>query len=406
VLDDATKLLASLHVGAGRGRRGRIDIAAMLCEIAPNAKVRLEPGSGTEVNGEETELRRMLQVMLAHSSGTNSMQGNEVPEVSIERDRDDVRVSVTLGPDIAAAASTERAWLSRMAMRYGGRFELQGSQECLYLPAEGAIEKSEVAQLRKELQEAQKQGEAYARELAAVFAAGDTETTMTSSPSSIPPATDAIVPTAALALSTAAELRNIALALTKDIEGLRERHSEAPSIADTQHRRVVQLNELVSELNRFGKVPLDELPMLVDLVYTAKEAINDAQARSARHAVELQLSNTAPLQALVQKAAVRALIRAMLDHGIAASIKDSSVCVQVELGDKTASVIVDDSGASIPANARDALILRRLDPASVARPTSISLLCASMIVSHLSGTLSLSDSPKGGCRTVATFPTL
>src|SRR5262252_6131299 len=51
-LDDAMKMLASLHAGsATRGRRGRIDLASLVWELAPNARVSIEPGSGTEVFG-------------------------------------------------------------------------------------------------------------------------------------------------------------------------------------------------------------------------------------------------------------------------------------------------------------------------------------------------------------------
>src|SRR5262249_6172930 len=48
-LDDAMQTLASLHTGRSRGQRGRIDLAALLYEVAPNARVSIEPGSGTEV---------------------------------------------------------------------------------------------------------------------------------------------------------------------------------------------------------------------------------------------------------------------------------------------------------------------------------------------------------------------
>src|SRR5262249_39937163 len=46
-----------------RGRRGRVDLAALLWEVAPDAKVQLEPGAGTEIYGDEAELRRILHVL-------------------------------------------------------------------------------------------------------------------------------------------------------------------------------------------------------------------------------------------------------------------------------------------------------------------------------------------------------
>ncbi|MEO7113082.1 MAG: hypothetical protein ABI183_21770 [Polyangiaceae bacterium] len=54
-LDDAMKMLSNLHTRPSgvKGRRGRIDLAAMIWEVAPDARVSIEPGpvdrSGTEV---------------------------------------------------------------------------------------------------------------------------------------------------------------------------------------------------------------------------------------------------------------------------------------------------------------------------------------------------------------------
>src|SRR5690606_14985017 len=119
-LDDVMRMLSNLNLRgtpaqgpAAPPRRGRIDIAALLVEVAPDARVSIEPGSGTEVYGDEADLRRMLQVLVGHGSGEGS-------SATVRREGDDVRVSVTLGPDSSPTAETERAWLSRMAMRYGG----------------------------------------------------------------------------------------------------------------------------------------------------------------------------------------------------------------------------------------------------------------------------------------------
>src|SRR6516225_2631695 len=182
-LDDAMKMLSSLHNKpvSVRGRRGRIDLASLLWEVAPEARVSIEPGSGTEVFGDEAELRRMLHVILGHGSGTGSV-------VTVRRDGDEVVIGIVLGPDASATAETERAWLARMAVRYGGRYELEGGMEVLALPAEGVEARDDVAKLRKELDEARKQGEAYARELAAVWAAGDEPLAQSSYP---PPSTPA-----------------------------------------------------------------------------------------------------------------------------------------------------------------------------------------------------------------------
>src|SRR4029078_4423677 len=131
----------------------------------------------TEVYGDEADFRRMLQVLIGHGTGEGS-------SVIVRRDGDDVRVSTTLGPDSSPTADTERAWLARMAVRYGGRYELEGGNETLVLPAEASGDRTESEELRQELDEARKQGEVYARELAAVFDRGEEVATV----SSVPPA--------------------------------------------------------------------------------------------------------------------------------------------------------------------------------------------------------------------------
>jgi hypothetical protein len=168
-LDDAIGRLSELQSG-GRGapRRGRIDLAALLYQVAPTARIAMQPGDGTEVSGEENELRRMLHVLVNETSNPAERTATSSPEVRIRRENDWVKISVDLGPDTSATSELERRWLSRMALRHGGRLELEGGTQTIVLPADGSGE--EVNELRKELEQAQQLGEAYARELAAVFA--------------------------------------------------------------------------------------------------------------------------------------------------------------------------------------------------------------------------------------------
>ena len=167
-LDDAVRMLDSLNANRGKkATRGRVDLAALVVDLVPEARVRLEPGSGTEVFGDESELRHMIQILLGDAG--SMVGGSEIPEVSIGRDGDEVRVSVALGCEVLSGDRTERVWLARAAARHGGRFELEGSQESLVLPAEGARDRREMEAMREELEAAQQQGEVCARELADLF---------------------------------------------------------------------------------------------------------------------------------------------------------------------------------------------------------------------------------------------
>ena len=91
-LDDAMRMLESLNVRMGkRGARGRVDLATIVVEVVPDARLHLAPGSGTEVYGDEADLRRMIQI-LVRQTGLN-VEGVEAPEVTIGREGEEVRIS-------------------------------------------------------------------------------------------------------------------------------------------------------------------------------------------------------------------------------------------------------------------------------------------------------------------------
>ncbi len=161
LVDDAVRALGAPL--PHHARRGRIDIAALLLELAPGAQIALEPGSGTAVQADLAELTRVLQVML--DLGTHA--GGEPTRVI--RDGAHVRIGVALGPDASTSSRIEHAWLHRMAVRHGGEVTLEAGTIWLSLPAEDPADREEVEELRKELAAAQVQGEAYARELASIF---------------------------------------------------------------------------------------------------------------------------------------------------------------------------------------------------------------------------------------------
>ncbi|HEY5955397.1 MAG TPA: sensor histidine kinase, partial [Polyangiaceae bacterium] len=84
-LDGAIEMMSALDgplhtaLGHGKDRRGRIDIATLVFDIAPNAKIAIEPGAGTEVFGVENELRRVLTLLIKQSgSDTNATSPIEV----------------------------------------------------------------------------------------------------------------------------------------------------------------------------------------------------------------------------------------------------------------------------------------------------------------------------------------
>jgi len=420
-LDEAMRMLSSIHKvpSQGRGRRGRIDLASLMVEVAPGARVSIEPGGGTEISGDEAEIRRMMHLLVGHGSGSGSA-------VTVKRDGDEVRVSVVLGPDSSATADTERAWLSRMAIRYGGKHELEGGMEVISLPADGAIDAKERDVLRKELDEARKQGEAYARELAQAFAAGEGAV----SPSTFPPPMSAgpsgepIGTLVRFSGGIAAELRAQLSQIARDVHALRGTAPAASSRAldaeaddriESLKRRVRDSQELVTELAALGEIDHNEAQIEVDLVDLTRAAVRSLAPQLERTGVELTvvtLPDAPGVKAPVRLSprAASYLVRTLIAQAIAATARGHSVRVSVIAGaggealpdgsptGVGARLIVDDAGASLPANARRSFVGLEVDPSTYGRPSSASLFICSELASWQGALLELGDAPLGGLR--------
>ncbi len=412
-LDDVMQMLSSLHAkpAAGRGRRGRIDVASLIWEVAPEARVSIEPGSGTEVFCDEGEIRRMLHVLLGHGSGLGS-------SVTIKREADDVRVSVALGPDSSATADTERAWLSRMAIRYGGRYELEGGLESLTLPAGDAAARDERDALRKELDEARKQGEAYARELAAVFAQGE-ELASASSQSSFPPAAAAFGPTeerfavlSRFASGVAAELKALLSPLGRELQALKSQQTSAPGLSsrppppagseapedrlETMRRRLTSVQDFLSALAAVGELDPAEPRVDIDLADLARTAARGLGPRLERHNVDIDLAlPSGPALVVAAPRAAAVLLRELMSQALAATPPGGRARVTMTPKTRTLGtrITVDDSGPALPASARRSLLGLELDPGTYGRPSAVPLYVAAEIAVWQGGLLELSDAP-------------
>jgi hypothetical protein len=408
-LDDAMRMLSNIHKTPSgvRGRRGRIDLASLLWEVAPDARVSIEPGSGTEVNGDEGELRRMMNMLVGHGSGSGSA-------VTIKRDGDYVRVGVVLGPDRSGTADTEGAWLSRMAIRYGGRHELEGGMEVLSLPADGAGDEKESDLLRKELDEARRQGEAYARELAQVFVQGDEAPSPSGFPPSISPTAERVATLTRFAGGVAAQLRGHVAQAGRDVQQLR---GQGPSgsargpVDETEDpieaikRRLRNVHEFVSELASLGEVDPSEAPAEIDLVEVVRSAARSLGPRTEEHGIEIKIAtvpvarDTSIRVRMSPRAAAR-VVYGLLGHAIDATPRGRAVEVTIAAANADAGprLTVDDAGASLPASARRAYVALELAPGTFGRPSSLPLFVCSELVAWQGALLELGDAPDGGLR--------
>jgi hypothetical protein len=393
-LDDVMKMLSNLNqrqsssLPAVAARRGRIDLAALIVEVAPEARVSIEPGSGTEVYGDEADFRRMIQILIGHGTGEGS-------SVTVRRDGDDVRISTSLGPDSSPTAGTERAWLSRMALRYGGRHDLEGGNETLVLPAEAAADRSEREALRKELDEARAQGEVYARELAAVFERGEEVATISSVPPAPgPPAAERFATITKVCAGVASELRATLGPLTRDLGALR-RHDVTDEQLDTLRRRLSHTQELVASLRSIGSLPAQELETEVDLVEIARAAARDGNAFGERNQVKVvvKVPEGARVYARCGAKAVGALARELVAHAVTASPKGAVVDISASDDPAGPRLVVDDAGSPLPASGRRAFLALETHAGQYARPSGLPIFMAAELAACVGARLELSDAP-------------
>jgi hypothetical protein len=378
-LDDAMQTLASLHTGRSRGRRGRIDLAALLWEVAPSARVSIEPGSGTEVFGDESELRRMVQVLVGSTSPGATSSDTDTPELSIRREGSEIRVSVTLGPDSSANAETERAWLSRMAIRYGGRFELEGGTESILLPAEGATEQREMEALRRELEAAQRQGEAYARELAAAFPYEPSPPPrFTSRPADA--ANAALGAVAALAAASSRQLLGLQTAIERAVAPLLQ---GGAAMTDALAEPLLQWQEVIADLARLGQCPSYESAEHVNLADAVRSALSELNQRASRRRIALKSHIPPHADVTTRPNAASLLVRTLIADAIAATPAGGEVRVGLDSIETGHRLLIEDGGPAWPAEASVIGAPDVSDGSSVGRPATAALSCAQLLARHI-----------------------
>lgn len=376
-LDDAIGMLSELQAGGPRpGRRGRIDVAALLCELSPHAAISLEPGAGTEVFGEETELRRMLHVLVSQTNfgpaGSDALESG----VRVRREGDLVRIAVDLGPDASSGMEIERRWLARMATRSGGTVELEGGTLSVLLPADASADRSEVEDLRKELDQAQRLGATYARELAAAFAAGLPE------PAHQGDSHDVALRRFELLTALSRALHRV---LTPIGRSLQETDGRSPS---------EPLGELLSDLGHIAACGT-EPGRSVDLGAAVASALEHAGARAARHGVKLEVDAGPQAEIRARPQALALLLRCLVEHAISATPRGGTVRVATARTGGDVVVSVEDGGPVVPASAHADLLEHRVDPASLGRPPGIALLSATVTAAYLGAALFVGETPSG-----------
>jgi signal transduction histidine kinase len=293
-----------------------------------------------------------------------------------------------------------------MAVRYGGRYDLEGGNETLVLPAEASADRTEREALRKELDEARKQGEVYARELAAVFDRGEEVATVSSVPPAPgPPVADRFATITKVCAGVASELRATLGPLTTELGSLR-RHEVTDEQLDTLRRRLSHTQELVASLRSIGSLPSQELETEVDLVEVAKGAARDGNVFGERNEVKVVARSTDGARIYVRcgPKAVAALARELVAHAVAASPKGAIVEVSATEDPAGPRLVVDDAGSPLPASGRRAFLALETHAGQYARPSGLPIFMAAELAACIGARLELSDAPSRPAESPASGP--
>jgi two-component system, OmpR family, sensor kinase len=390
-LDDAISMLSDLNTAArgGKARRGRIDLAALLMDMAPTTRIAIEPGAGTEVFGDEQDLKRMLNLLVTQAGSAQS----GAAEVTIRRQAEWVKISVELGPD-AGAQELERRWLSRMATRHGGWVELEGGTQAIFLPADGASDQREVVELRKELEQAQQLGEAYARELATVLAAGDIRTEPPP-PVAQRGGAQRFETLQAAALGLSRTLKGLVDGLRADASLAVNELGESSALAQNLQRRAAVAAEISLDLALTSDCPFDEPKTNVDIGELVRTAIEEAEPRAARHGVTIEVKGPGSLRLSSRPKTLLALIRALLHQAISATPREGQITICAYAVETGVLLSVQDGGPSVTEAHRADVLRNRTDPSAFGRPSGVALLIAEAATESLGASLELRDGPDG-----------
>jgi len=378
-LDGAIEMLGDLDapVQSGKDRRGRIDVAELLFVLAPKARISLEPGAGTEVFGVESDLKRMLGVLLGQPGalGSNTPSG-----ISVRRDGDWVRISVELGPEGVHRSDLESRWLSRMALRQGGRVEFERGKLTLLLPAHRASEKREIEQLRKELEQAQRLGAVYARELAESF--GNWNPTPTP-PEVSQQNTDRLQVLVGLTSPIRRMLRPF-------VDELRDELKQLGNVLGEGHTKLVSLTrkanaayEWTADLDRIVTCMEVREPCAQRMAALIPRVIGQLSHLAEKSGVTIDWSASDDTAVVSNPGVLDLLLYALFHQAILATPVGQAV--KISAGHETAGIVlrIEDGGPLIPEAALMDLQTGAAVPQSLGRPAELMWLIAGACAENL-----------------------
>lgn len=399
-LDGAIDMMSALESPTGtathshgKERRVRIDIATVLFDLAPNARLAIAPGAGTEVFAVEQELKRMLG-LLAKQSGS---EGTSQSTISVHREDEWVVICVGLGPEGMPTRDLEHRWLNRMALRHGGRVELTGNETKLYLPADAESGHEEIRQLRKELEQAQQLGAVYAKELAEAFTFAKSDSVLPAPANIQPSDEDRLRLLVAASGALHRNLRTTTEQLKSDVTKLSRLLGEGHELVGQLGARLLSYGELVVDLERMARVVQEEPERSIDLAELLREVANSADGRSQRQEVSLSLETEGAFPLKSRPSIVSLLLRSLLDQSLQATPRGGKVRITLRRTDtpehRSYGIAISDGGPQIPDFAVAGLLQGTADPSSFGRPSALSWIALGAAAAALGVAVETGESP-------------
>jgi signal transduction histidine kinase len=266
-----------------------------------------------------------------------------------------------------------------MALRHGGRVELTGNEIKLYLPADAESGQQELQQLRKELEQAQQLGAVYAKELAEAFtsATGDSVLPVPVTGSQLAAETRLQV-FVACASSVARSLRQTTESLKGDINRLSRVIGEQHELVQALVTRQIAYGELVTDLDRVGRITLDESAKPVDIAELLRDTVDAASGRAQRQDISLTVYAEGTFTLTTRASVMGVLLRSLVEQAVQSSPRRTDIsvtlCRENTVDTKRYVVRIVDGGPLVPDAAISGLLQGTADPSAIGRPSALNWL--------------------------------
>jgi hypothetical protein len=153
-------------------------------------------------------------------------------------------------------------------------------------------------------------------------------------------------------------------------------------------------------MERVAQCPRNEPDRELDLAELVREAVSASDTRAARHGVTLALEGGGePIPLHKPKSGMVLLLRALVDHAISATPRDSRVVVRLD----GARLTVEDGGPVVPLASRRHVSRRLVDPAALGRPGGPALLVADAAAAAFGVELGLGETENGRSAVIVRF---